>query len=364
MIACSSVINLAVLVALAFTLCEGARDEAVERLIGWKGESYKPESVAGDESQHASLYSSNETGRKGWIQTISWKPRATVYHNFLSDREARHIIDLAKYQMKRSQVVPTNDSNGGAIDDIRTSFGTFLRRNADPIIRAIEQRLSLWSHIPISHQEDMQVLRYGVSNKYGPHLDGLERVASVLMYLVAPEEGGETAFTDSRWAHPDIAEQAGAANFSACARGHVAFKPRRGDALLFWDTAPDFLTDDVHAMHTGCPVVKGVKWNAVTWIHGKPFQPEWYERALKEPYEVPPDPGLCTNAHAMCDEWAKKGECENNKGYMMGDDDSLGNCRLACKACLECDERDKNCLRVNREASGYLHFNETELQGL
>ena len=33
------------------------------------------------------------------IQTISYKPRAMVYHNFLSDRECRHIIDLAHAQV-------------------------------------------------------------------------------------------------------------------------------------------------------------------------------------------------------------------------------------------------------------------------
>ena len=30
----------------------------------------------------------------------------------------------------------------------------------------------------------LQVLRYGVTNKHGPHLDGLERVCTVVMYLV------------------------------------------------------------------------------------------------------------------------------------------------------------------------------------
>ena len=33
------------------------------------------------------------------VQTISWKPRAQVYHNFLSDREARHILNLSRYQV-------------------------------------------------------------------------------------------------------------------------------------------------------------------------------------------------------------------------------------------------------------------------
>ena len=30
----------------------------------------------------------------------------------------------------------------------------------------------------------LQVLRYGPTNKYGPHMDGLNRVMSVLIYLV------------------------------------------------------------------------------------------------------------------------------------------------------------------------------------
>ncbi|GFH26357.1 Fe2OG dioxygenase domain-containing protein, partial [Haematococcus lacustris] len=115
------------------------------------------------------------------------------------------------------------------------------------------------------------VLRYGPTNKYGPHLDGLERVASVLIYLVAPEEGGETAFPHSNgWLHPEMGEPT-QGPFSECAKGHVAYKPKRGDALMFFDLKPDYQTPDDDSMHTGCPVVRGVKWNAVKWIHGKPF---------------------------------------------------------------------------------------------
>ena len=34
------------------------------------------------------------------IQTISWTPRAQIYHNFISDSEARHIIELARFQVR------------------------------------------------------------------------------------------------------------------------------------------------------------------------------------------------------------------------------------------------------------------------
>ena len=56
----------------------------------------------------------------------------------------------------------------------------------------------------------------------------------VLMFLTsAPEEGGETTFTDSTWLNPEAAPKP--EEQSACAKGHVAFKPKRGDAMLFWD---------------------------------------------------------------------------------------------------------------------------------
>ncbi len=93
------------------------------------------------------------------------------------------------------------------------------------------------------------------------------------------------------------------------AQGHVAFKPRRGDALLFWSVHPDGKTDDPASTHEGCPVIKGSKcvgsscetlggacpapfafrscsstphhvhccvlcrWTTTIWTHTKPFRP-------------------------------------------------------------------------------------------
>lgn len=31
-----------------------------------------------------------------WIETLSWKPRAFLYHNLLSEAEADHLIHVAK----------------------------------------------------------------------------------------------------------------------------------------------------------------------------------------------------------------------------------------------------------------------------
>ncbi|KAG2495654.1 hypothetical protein HYH03_006254 [Edaphochlamys debaryana] len=356
----SLIVTLQVVLGL-WRSAEGAAD-ANERLIGWGGETYVP---AGGGERYPSLHSADEGWRKGWIQTIAWKPRAVVYHNFLSDQECKHIIQLAGPTMKRSSVVSADKNNGSHfIDDIRTSFGTFIKRNHDPVVAAIEKRLSLWSHLPVIHQEHMQVLRYGITNKYGAHTDGLNRTATVLMYLVAPDAGGETAFVHSAWSHPQLRAEAEAEEWSDCARGHVAYKPKRGDALFFFDRLPDGQTADKHSEHTGCPVLGGVKWNAVKWIRAVPYRPEEWEESLKKAPAPEPDPGLCLDYDKGCQKWADGGECTRNVHYMVGGDYHKGHCRRACRTCEPCEEGDMVCFRRNRANAGYLNYDPAELQGL
>lgn len=94
-----------------------------------------------------------------------------------------------------------NDANDLRLRKHRTETEQLqtYRRLQDPVIKDVEQRLATWTHLNISHQEDMQILRYGLGQKYGAHYDSLvedsPRVATVLLYLAnTTEEGGETAF--------------------------------------------------------------------------------------------------------------------------------------------------------------------------
>ena len=49
------------------------------------------------------------------------------------------------------------------------------------------------------------------------------------------EEGGETAFPHgSQWTDPSLGEKLKGNGWSKCAEGHVAAKPKAGDAALFW----------------------------------------------------------------------------------------------------------------------------------
>lgn len=97
--------------------------------------------------------------------------------------------------------------------------------------------------------------------------NGGNRYATVLMYLAAAEEGGETVFPKVPGHNPE---------FSACARNAMAVKPRKGDAILFHSlNVTDGSLED-RSMHGACPVLKGEKWSMTKWIHSG-----WYRMGDK-----------------------------------------------------------------------------------
>ena len=56
----------------------------------------------------------------------------------------------------------------------------------------------------------------------------------------------------------------------------MSITPQAGDAVLFYSFHPNG-TMDPAATHTGCPVVKGIKWAAPVWIHFDEFEREcWF----------------------------------------------------------------------------------------
>eukprot|EP00873_Tetraselmis_striata_P024219 jgi/Tetstr1/444483/TSEL_032364.t1 len=282
-----------------------------------------------------------------WLETISWEPRAFVFHNFLTDEECDHIIEIAEPAMERSMV--TGPDGEPALDTERTSKGAFLPRRLDPTITAIEQRVARLTHLPPVHSEDIQVLKYMDGQKYSAHYDskqvsGSRRMITVLMYLSDVEEGGETAFPKAaaQEKYLDPAVQ-GAGRWSACAEGHVATRPKKGDALLFFSLHPD-LRQDVYSLHTGCPVIAGTKWSATAWVYTEPFQPETYQGPL------PPRLWECENLHPQCKDWAEAGECANNPKYMIGNLSKPGACRPACGACSVCEgSSDRQCIMSNAQ---------------
>jgi prolyl 4-hydroxylase len=225
--------------------------------------------------------------------------------------------------MAASTVV--DESGKPAPSAVRTSTGTFLEPAQDAVVARIERRIGLVTHLPPDRGEALQVLHYSAANagRYEPHLDtfkdpvnaraenGGQRVATVLLYLETPVEGGETVF-------PKAAAKAAGRGWSACAADGLAVAPVAGDALLFHTTTPTGEVDWT-ALHGSCPTTRGDKWTATRWLHGAPFgdaNPLVRARA-----------GECLDGSPDCAAWAAVGECSKNPGFM------LATCRVSCGGC-------------------------------
>ncbi|KAK2996446.1 hypothetical protein RJ639_024963, partial [Escallonia herrerae] len=261
------------------------------------------------------------------ITQLSWRPRAFIYRNFLTDDECDHLIDLAKDKLEKSMVAD-NESGMSVESEVRTSSGMFLSKAQDDVVAGIEARIAAWTFLPVENGESMQVLHYEHGQKYEPHFDyfhdkanlelGGHRVATVLMYLSNVEKGGETVFPNSEMKDFQPKED----DWSDCAKNGYSVKPRKGDALLFFSLHPDATTDSL-SLHGSCPVIEGEKWSATKWIHVRSFD-------KSERHST----GSCTDENANCPKWAAAGECEKNPLYMVGSEDAGGGfCRKSCNKC-------------------------------
>ena len=87
----------------------------------------------------------------------------------------------------------------------------WLKNSASEVVRAITKRVSDFSGVAESHQEDVQVLRYLNDQFYSAHLDAFDpvhyqanlksidyghqnRLATLFWYMSNVTEGGETLF--------------------------------------------------------------------------------------------------------------------------------------------------------------------------
>ncbi|MEP7185090.1 MAG: 2OG-Fe(II) oxygenase [Rhodanobacter sp.] len=184
-------------------------------------------------------------------------PEMRVLDNVLTAQECAELIELARPRLDRALVV---DPDGRyQADERRTSAGMFFALHELPLIRVIEQRLADLLDVPVNHGEALQVLHYLPGQEYEPHYDwfdpelpsyepiteiGGQRIASVVMYLNTPEQGGGTAF-------PEVG---------------VTVTARRGSAVYF-----AYEAGDRNSLHAGLPVVRGEKWIATKWLRQRPY---------------------------------------------------------------------------------------------
>jgi prolyl 4-hydroxylase len=192
------------------------------------------------------------------VHSLSHTPRINWLPKFLTHAECDHLINLAKGSLTPSTVVG-DDPGGVLMSDVRKSEGYWVPKDHDETVRKIEKLIAEITGTPIENGEALYVIKYGVGGEYKPHHDyfdpgskelqnGGQRVATVIMYLNTPEEGGETDFP----------------------KASIKITPIKGDAVFFNNVLPDG-KDDPLTLHAGTPVRKGCKWIMTRWIRERPF---------------------------------------------------------------------------------------------
>jgi prolyl 4-hydroxylase len=214
--------------------------------------------ASGRRTRHPEAPSVTVSGHQVDISMSVDEPALRVLDGILSADECAELIELARPRLKRAMTVDVDGKN--QVDHRRTSEGMFFTLNEMPLVGRIEQRLAELLDMPVNHGEGLQILHYLPGQEYEPHFDwfdpalpsyapitavGGQRIASIVMYLNTPDQGGGTAF-------PEIG---------------LTVTARRGSAVYF-----AYDSGDKSSLHAGLPVISGEKWIATKWLREKPYK--------------------------------------------------------------------------------------------
>ncbi|MBS0430521.1 MAG: 2OG-Fe(II) oxygenase [Proteobacteria bacterium] len=215
--------------------------------------------MPGPNLEESPLYLDAGDRRVQVVQTVK-HPRIVVFGNLLSAEECEALIAAARQRLSRSLTVETK-TGGETLNVDRTSDGMFFERGENEVVQRIEARIATLLNWPLDFGEGLQILRYSPGAQYRPHYDyfdpkepgtptilrrGGQRVATLVMYLQEPEQGGATTF-------PDIG---------------LEVAPVRGSAVFFSYDRADPAT---RTLHGGAPVRAGEKWVATKWLRERTF---------------------------------------------------------------------------------------------
>jgi len=218
-----------------------------------------PKAMPGPDLSNSPLYIDAGDRRVHVLQTMR-NPRVIVFGDLLSDEECEALITAARQRLARSLTVETQ-TGGEALNVDRTSDGMFFERGENPVVTKLEKRIATLLRWPLEFGEGLQILRYAPGAQYRPHYDyfdpgepgtpvilkrGGQRVATLVMYLHEPEQGGATTF-------PDVG---------------LEVAPKRGTGVFFSYERPDPTT---RTLHGGAPVLAGEKWVATKWLREREF---------------------------------------------------------------------------------------------
>lgn len=184
------------------------------------------------------------------------EPLLCSIDDFVSDKQAAHLIDSAKDKLAQALV---SSAKEGVKSAGRTGMNCWIRHDNDPIVQELVDKVCALVAIPSQHAESIQMIYYGQDQQYKPHFDawdgqtergqrcmakGGQRLLTCLMYLNTPEKGGGTIF-------PKLDMQ---------------IEAKKGRMVMFHNCHPNTIERHPHSLHGGMPVLGGEKWACNLWF--------------------------------------------------------------------------------------------------
>jgi hypothetical protein len=195
---------------------------------------------------------------------LSPNPRIAAVEGFAAPELCDWLIARAGPRLAPAKVYD-HDTGGPRNEGVRTNSEChFPRDESDLVLLTLRARIAAVSELPIQALEATAVLHYVPGQEFLPHFDFLDtdhsghardvaqfgqRVLTFLLALSEGYEGGETEF-------PELGKR---------------WKGRKGNALFFWNVAPDGKIDR-RTLHAGLPPTRGEKWLLSQWIRGPSAQ--------------------------------------------------------------------------------------------
>jgi hypothetical protein len=195
------------------------------------------------------------------IEQISKDPKIYYLHNFLTEKEANHMIELCE-KHKEESTVTIADEHGvsfGINKKYRTSLTAYLKKGQTKKVIKIEKRAINLAQVDYEQLDPLQVLVYKSDDYVVPHLDTfLPNSKDVL-------ERGNRFCTIFPYLSTLSSEEGGCTNF---VKLNIKIQPKKCDAIYF-ENLIDGKIDD-RLLHEGQMVTGANKKYAINiWIREK-----------------------------------------------------------------------------------------------
>ena len=191
------------------------------------------------------------------LSKYSKDPDIYTIHNFLTNKECKHMIKISRDQIKPALV---SGDKEGYISEGRTGQNYWIKHDYDDITKKIGEKIAEQVGVSLENAEAYQVIYYDKTQEYRQHYDGWlfdgseksrrnmkyggQRMKTALVYLNEVKAGGSTRFT----------------------KLNLEVNPEKGKLLVFDNVYSG--TNKRHELseHAGMPVIEGVKWAFNLWF--------------------------------------------------------------------------------------------------